>query len=279
MAKVDSRKQKQPSKSVSDRRVDKYLRDLGIGPISDPETFWWSMSSLFGEKADRFQQLMWKRTHSEYGSAALVRCMNEQYRVKNSSLDFSIVLSSYFVGGFFGGLLKFVSGLSFESPPRRILDIGCDNGILTAYYALLFPQATVVGVDRCRQAIACATELKDRFELTNLSFVHGNPLQARQPRALGKEKWDLVLMSMCGYEESTRHANTESQIADQFMNCLAPDGTGIVVEPPNSALLECLVGRARSGKVHSLPFGNASTSKATVKCAVLRARQQKLPAL
>lgn len=269
----NSRKQKKPSKSVSDRRVDKYLRDLGIGPTPDPDTFWWYMSSLFGANADRFQQLMWKRTYAESGSAALVRCMNEQYRVKNSSLRFSITLSSYFVGRFLGGFLKFVSGLSFPSPPGRILDIGCDNGILTAYYARLFPNATVVGVDRCRQAIACATELKELLQLSNLSFVHGNPLQARQPRAVGKEKWDLVVMSMCGYEELNRQANSESQVADRFFNLLADDGTGIVVEPLHSTLLARLTDRAGSSKVRLLPFGNAALRNARVTCAVLRARK------
>lgn len=270
MTKSENKTKKRPPQSWFNRRVDQYLKIAGIHPPLDLDDFAWRFCTLHGALGERFFRLVHKRGQLEPSSPAMVRCLAEQYRLKNSSLRFSQQVSSQFSGRNLATFLKYLSDVRFETPPQRVLDIGCDNGILTGYYAIHFPHATVVGVDRCREAIACATDFRDQLEFSNLSFVHGNPLQARQPKALGKEKWDLVVMSLCGYEESTRQPEAELALAQRFMNLLAPDGTGIVVEPSPDGVLKRLVSLANSSEVRELPFQTIEGTKSKVHCAVLR---------
>ncbi|RMH31384.1 MAG: class I SAM-dependent methyltransferase [Nitrospirae bacterium] len=62
------------------------------------------------------------------------------------------------------------------APACRVLDVGCGVGILTIYYASLFPETEFVGIDRSPVSIATASaEARKRhvrnvrFELTDLS--------------------------------------------------------------------------------------------------------------
>lgn len=56
-------------------------------------------------------------------------------------------------------------------PVRRILDIGCGYGALTAALAREFPRAHVVGVDPGKQTVALAR--RSLRDVKNLSFVRG----------------------------------------------------------------------------------------------------------
>lgn len=53
---------------------------------------------------------------------------------------------------------------------RSIFDFGCGVGILTTFYAKLFPDRTVVGIDRSPASIACATEKAKELGLINVRF-------------------------------------------------------------------------------------------------------------
>ncbi len=54
--------------------------------------------------------------------------------------------------------------------PKRILDIGCENGIVSCFYAILFPEAEVIGIDISNNAISCAEELAHHLNLRNIRF-------------------------------------------------------------------------------------------------------------
>jgi SAM-dependent methyltransferase len=51
-----------------------------------------------------------------------------------------------------------------------IFDFGCGLGILTSFYARLFPERNFVGIDRSSASIAVAREQADRLDLRNLRF-------------------------------------------------------------------------------------------------------------
>jgi tRNA G46 methylase TrmB len=55
--------------------------------------------------------------------------------------------------------------------PKTILDIGCDNGITACFYARLFPEAEVVGIDLQENSIKCANELATKLGLSNVKFL------------------------------------------------------------------------------------------------------------
>ena len=52
----------------------------------------------------------------------------------------------------------------------NILDVGCDAGYLTTWYAHLDPQGTVLGIDSSKQAITLARRFADKFGITNVDF-------------------------------------------------------------------------------------------------------------
>ena len=57
-----------------------------------------------------------------------------------------------------------------RKPPTTIVDVGCDNGVLTCFYALLFPESIVVGVDLHAEAVKCGTKLARMLKLVNVQF-------------------------------------------------------------------------------------------------------------
>lgn len=56
-------------------------------------------------------------------------------------------------------------------PPWKVLDIACGNGYLTCFYAQMFPQSQILGLDSSGDAVRCATELAKKLGLTNIQFL------------------------------------------------------------------------------------------------------------
>lgn len=54
---------------------------------------------------------------------------------------------------------------------KKILDVGCSDGVLTCFLAKLFPDSVVVGIDRSANAIHCAEDNKETLSLDNVEFV------------------------------------------------------------------------------------------------------------
>ncbi|MGB4067323.1 MAG: methyltransferase domain-containing protein, partial [Nitrospira sp.] len=61
--------------------------------------------------------------------------------------------------------------MSHLGKAQDILDFGCGLGILTTWYALRFPDANVVGVDRSPASIAIAQQKAKDLGLRNLRFI------------------------------------------------------------------------------------------------------------
>ncbi len=90
---------------------------------------------------------------------------------------------------------------------KEVLDFGCGIGVLTIFYARLFPEKNFVGVDRSSASIAVAQEKAGKLRLRNVRFecvdVEDEPLsgaydlvaathalvQAEQDRGLPSRSW------------------------------------------------------------------------------------------
>ncbi|NGZ61111.1 MAG: hypothetical protein CV081_11510, partial [Nitrospira sp. LK265] len=53
---------------------------------------------------------------------------------------------------------------------KEVLDFGCGIGVLTIFYARLFPEKNFVGVDRSSASLAVAQEKADKLGLRNIRF-------------------------------------------------------------------------------------------------------------
>ena len=246
------------SPSLSNRRVDAFLREVGIRPRMIADDFWASLRSTYGDQADTFIGYVDRRRTTDKAEAIHQEDVAALYKLKNASLEFSIALTSQYVGRLYSSYLAVVASLGLDRQAKAVLDLGCDNGILTAFYATLFPEAKVLGVDRCHEAIACANMLKDRLELPNLTFVVADAFQEPAASVLPLQSWDVVVMTLCGYEELDRHPERTGRIAARFFDYLKPSGVGVVVEYPDSSLmpaLEVYGGRCRKWWLAYEAFG------------------------
>jgi len=61
--------------------------------------------------------------------------------------------------------------------PRRILDLACGDGLVTCFYAVLFPDAEVVALDGCKLCLTTTRSIASRLGLKNLRIVEGDASQ------------------------------------------------------------------------------------------------------
>ena len=91
------------------------------------------------------------------------------YEVKNGTLELSLDFAAYSSDLCRRFLDRMVAHKGVT--PRRILDIGCDNGIVTCFLAKIYPDSEVWGIDRSVNGIRCATELAERLKISNVNFI------------------------------------------------------------------------------------------------------------
>lgn len=102
------------------------------------------------------------------------------YSLKNRDLDTSLFINLLLGGEVIRqGCAYFEEAVRRLLPPeaqagKRLLDIGCENGLLTCYLAKQFPELSVTGMDRNAAAVSCAKELASRLSLSNVDFVTGD---------------------------------------------------------------------------------------------------------
>ncbi len=148
-----------PSGSV-EPAVESYLRSVGIGDSQDQHLFWERLRRKHGPIVEEVARAISAR---EEGQDVDV------YALKNKTLPLSIDVTAQYSSQMYAEFLSWFLREKFARP-KTLLDVGCDNGILTCFYATLYPEAAVVGVDKCEQGIACAQKLAMRLNVTNVRF-------------------------------------------------------------------------------------------------------------
>lgn len=91
------------------------------------------------------------------------------YTAKNASLKLSLDFVAY-SADLYRRFFDWFMAKRAETY-RTILDVGCDNGFVTCFLALMYPEARVLGVDHSVEGIRCAMELADKLNLSNVSFT------------------------------------------------------------------------------------------------------------
>ena len=234
--------------------VDAYLQEVGFIPRMIADDFWDYLHARYGDHAKQFLRYVDQRASSERTTDGYVDSVEQLYRLKNASPDFSVAITSQYFGRLYTSYLAMVESCGLPRAVASVLDIGCDNGILTAFYAHHFRRAHVLGVDRCEEGLACATANQRRLGIHNLSFLATDALAASPPAQLKERKWDIVFMTLCGYEQLERDPDTERAVAARFMDFVKPGGKAIVVEYPTSRLLPEIQLLARDHETWTLNY-------------------------
>ena len=158
---VTERNRRAPHSARMETLVESYLRAVGIGGCQDRNVFRERLRKKHGPIAERVAAAISAREEGEDVDV---------YVLKNHTLALTIDVTSQYCGQMYTEFLRWFLRGRFAQP-KTLLDVGCDNGILTCFYASLYPEAEVVGVDKCEQGIACALELAGRLNLRNVRFA------------------------------------------------------------------------------------------------------------
>ncbi len=181
-------------KASPKQKIKAYWRALGLPDDLPADQISSQLDSKFPKEFASFREIAAKRAEGVK--------TDDVYHLKNASLAFSLLIGALFRGAAHCAVMRWVSERPYS--PATVLDIGCDNGLLTCFYAFLWPSATVKGVDISNDGIDRARELAALLELTNIDFETqcAENLNACEP----DRTYDLIITSTvledAGYFES-----------------------------------------------------------------------------
>lgn len=170
------------------QKIQRYLEAIDLPGQPGTDEIYHRLLSKFPEELAKFEEAVADR---EAG-----RPRPDVYQIKNSSLEFSLLTGGAFRGLLHQAVMRWIVEQSWS--PSRVLDIGCDNGILTCFYALLWPSACVIGVDSCSAGIERARELARVLGLSNARFEVTSIAELRTVAAA--DMHDLVLTTTVLHE-------------------------------------------------------------------------------
>ncbi len=142
-------------------KVKRYLTLVGLRPVKNPSHFGEQIRKTHGEAGDHAVAEMDRRAT---GSPS-----RKIYELKNASLSLALDMASLCNYNLYSSYMVWWAQESI-TPPQRLLDIGCDCGIVTCFYADQYPGAEVIGIDRNAMGLERARELSAQLGLDNVRF-------------------------------------------------------------------------------------------------------------
>lgn len=145
-------------------QVDKYMNDLGLRYFRNSNEFVAHLALKTGKQyASEVADLLNSRAQGLNSNNQIF------YELKNQTLTGSLCISAAFDSGLFRHLGNMIID-NAEMFNGKVLDVGCDCGIVTCFIAQQCPNSTVVGIDCNELAVNCAKELAQKLGLTNVTF-------------------------------------------------------------------------------------------------------------
>ena len=141
---------------VTYEQVDNYMQELGLRYYKGSNEFITNLALKTDKKyAGEVAELLNSRAQGLNSNNQIF------YELKNRSLTGSLCISAAFDSGLFRHLGNMIIDEK-EMFSGKILDIGCDCGIVTCFIARQYPDCTVVGVDCNESAVNNARELAEK---------------------------------------------------------------------------------------------------------------------
>ena len=166
---------------VTYEQVDNYMQELGLRYYKGSNEFITNLALKTDKKyAGEVAELLNSRAQGLNSNNQIF------YELKNRSLTGSLCISAAFDSGLFRHLGNMIIDEK-EMFSGKILDIGCDCGIVTCFIARQYPDCTVVGVDCNESAVNNARELAEKLGLSNVQFEVADIFEYQ-----AEEKYDLA---------------------------------------------------------------------------------------
>ena len=185
--------------------IEEYFETIGMYEINDIDEFFENIKQKYGmDVANDIDMAMSLRSYSNNGKI---------YSIKNSNLELSLDFASYsfdLYKLFFEWIIQ-----QGDLNNKKILDFACDNGIVTCFLGLIYPDAKIVGIDKGNKGIKCARELAKRLNLKNVEFEVVDA--KKMDKFFKKEKFDTIIsirsiLEIVSLPEVKRHWTLEETI-------------------------------------------------------------------
>lgn len=161
------KKNKELSIMAKKRSIDpglQYLMDIGFDRIRGKYGLSDRFIKVFGKK--RAEEI-WKTWESlPVGS-------REFYDFKNSDSQISKAFSEAYDGDIIRKACNYIDSHKDYFGPT-ILEVGCDCGVISCFLANIFPEAKIVAIDRCPNAIEIARKFAQDRGVENITFIESD---------------------------------------------------------------------------------------------------------
>jgi len=201
---------------------------------------------------------------------------SELFAAKNASLELSLDAAMLWSGDLYRQQLPLIAGAVGRLRPNSIVDVGCEQGLITCLLAAAAPNSSVVGIDPCPHAIARAQELAFALDLQNVTFNCCDPLAADTNQGT----FDLLIESRAmlgeallacedppellpGEISATAEWRTAANAAAKVLaRLLKPDGHALLTERTDSSgVVRWTTALATAGFTTSGPHTPLSTNE------------------
>jgi len=179
-----------PSPLPIEEGLAQHLTQWGLREFFQERDYYaWQKQSLSSEVLHRLNGLAEKRQ-----GGLDPECDRKFYDLASSSMVLPVLYSQRFayyrtVGVAISQCLE---------PGKYVLDFGCGVGILTTWYASMFPDCTFTGVDRSSQSIEVARQRAEVMKLENISF-HSCVVPQDQP----SETFDVIISTQALFQSES----------------------------------------------------------------------------
>lgn len=217
-----------------------YMQEINIRPAKNFQQLYRALADKLGKKlADEFESYFSARAdRQERGDTG----ENDGfYSFKNRNLNTALAVSGAFDGDILRQICNLIDSVAEEYKDcKRILEVGCDCGILSCFLGRTFPDATIVSIDRCAEGVAVARELAAGLNVDNVDFLQtdvcdlkGEPFDAIISVRAMHENYNLksredhmLLLDVQGGQFSEALADYAAALARN----LAPNGKLLSIE-------------------------------------------------
>lgn len=144
--------------------ASEYLTAFGaMAPATDADAFWRALIKRHGKAASALRASI-----RSGGRGADAR---NRWDLKNASLALSLDVSVGYTGAMYLAQLDALASVRGLTSARRVIDVGCENGLVTLFAAIRCPEAEVIGLDTSHSAVDRARELAQLLGIGNATFI------------------------------------------------------------------------------------------------------------
>ena len=240
----------------------KYLQSIGFSPARGEHGLPRRLYEVFGQK--KGDEIFEQASQFDSGSIEFYEFMNSDPKISRSfieAFDCDIIKES----------CNFIAN-NIEYFGDSILEVGCNCGYITGFLASLFPNAKIVAIDRCVNAIRNAEARMAEMGVENVSFLNCTLDEVQEKfdtivsmRTLQENinsddapfYGEALLFQIAGYQELTK------RYTESLLNCLKDDGALVTFERVSNDPLLC----GWWFQLHDQECGIIKETKKTYLCA------------